>query len=144
MTLASLVVVSALASENRFVAGEPASPPDSTKPHQFFVALGEEVEMRVGDTVALKDTNFSAELTGFAPPTACAIPGENCGAGYTPDAMPDFAYHQGNFTCEPRAKAKPKKEDRKCTSKLDYILSTPPVRDRTAVKVRIVSRPKRK
>ncbi len=109
-------------------AAEPNSPPDSTKPHEHIVELNQEVELRMGDTVALKGTDFSAKLVGF-------------GAGYSPEPEPEFLYRQGTFTCEPKAKAKVKRGN--CMGQLKHLVSSASVRDRTAVKVRVVPHPRR-
>lgn len=108
---------------------EPIRPPDATKPHEHVVELNEEVEIRMGDTVALKGTDFSAKLVGFGT------------AGNPPEPVPEFSFRQGTFTCEPKSKLKAKREDRKCLSLLQHSVSNGPVRDRTAVKVRVIPRP---
>ncbi len=140
-TFLLLAIVGCLAAGRIAFAAEPVRPSDSTKPHEHVVELNQEVEIRMGDTVALKGTDFSAKLVGFALRTECAVPGGNCGAGYSPDPEPEFLYRQGTFTCEPNAKAKVKRGG--CMGQLQHVVSSASVRDRTAVKVRVVPLPRR-
>jgi len=48
------------------------------------VSLSESVTFNTGDLISLKGTSYSVEVGGPYEPVKCAIPGRNCGAGYTP------------------------------------------------------------
>lgn len=47
------------------------------------VSLSEKIEFNSGDIITLKDSLFSVEI-GSDPGTTCAVPGFNCGSGYSP------------------------------------------------------------
>ena len=122
------------------VAGEPNAPVDLTQPRTHIVELNQDAVIRMGDTISLKDSDFSAKLVGFGMATECAVPGQNCGAGYSPDPEPEFRYEQGTFVCEPKKRQKSKAVDRNCAQKLKHLVTFNHVSDRTAVTVRIVER----
>lgn len=111
-------------------AGEPVVPPEMNQPHTHIVELKQNAVMRMGDTVTLKGTTFSAKLVGFHEPL-CPGPRPGC-AGQS--AIPEFQLSDGTTTCEPDPKS------RACLRKLGYTLAADPVKDRAAVVVRIKNR----
>lgn len=136
LIVALLTSILATAAE----AGEPNAPIDPLQPRTHIVELKKDTVIRMGDTVSLKDSDFSAKLVGFGMFTECAVPGQNCGAGYSPDPEPEFRYEQGTYICEPKKRQKIKPIDRNCLQKLKYTVTFNHISDRTAVTVRIVER----
>lgn len=119
------------------LANEPMVPPEDNRPHTHIVSLKTDAKMRMGDTISLKGTDFSAKLVGFREPL-CAGPRSNC-----KDATPiaEFEITQGTVKCEPHVK-KPDElsedpADRRCARKFKFRVVHDPIVDRTAVVVRI-------
>lgn len=48
------------------------------------VQLGVPVKFQSGDEIKLKDSKYTVKVGGPYEPVKCAIPGQNCGAGYSP------------------------------------------------------------
>lgn len=127
----------------RSFAAEPTVPPEDNRPRTHIVDLKANANMRMGDTITLKGTDFSARLVGFREPL-CAGPRSNC-AGQTPIA--EFELIEGPTKCEPHVK-KPGElsedpADRRCARKFKYRVVHDPIVDRTAVVVRIRAKKKR-
>lgn len=59
-----------------------------------IVELSQNVEFNSGDIITLKNSVFSVRI-GADPGTECAVPGYNCGSGYSPPA-PTFTVDCGN------------------------------------------------
>ncbi|CAN5625414.1 hypothetical protein BH10BDE1_BH10BDE1_09670 [soil metagenome] len=119
-------------------AAEPVAPPDHLKPKTYETSLRTLVTMRMGDTVTLKGTDFSAKLVGFTEPS-CAVPGQNCGVAFKPDPYPDFEYFENGVACDPK-----KNKEAQCMAKLVHTITHEAVWDRSKVKVQIIERRKRK
>ncbi len=117
-------------------SAEPITPPDSTQPKIHTVDLEEDVTLRMGDTVSLKGTDFSAKLVEFSE-QACAVPGRNCGFAYSAEVTPEFSFRQGTTICAS------KKPDPTCFAKLRYMTEVDPVKDRTAIRLRIKTKIKK-
>ncbi len=114
-----------------------------------MVALKEEAVLRMGDTVQLKGSDFSAKLSGFGEP-GCAMPGQSCASAVASTPTAEFQYLQGDFNCDSTssspigaATVKIKPIDRNCVSKLKYVVKANDVMDREKVVVRIVERKKK-
>ena len=130
-------------------ANEPLSPPDAMKPRTHVVELKEEAILRMGDTIQLKGTDFSAKLSGFGEP-GCAMPGQSCASAVASTPTAEFQYRQGDFNCDSVssapigvAKVKAKPIDRNCVLKLKYIAKANDVMDRSKVVVRLIERKKK-
>lgn len=120
-------------------ANEPSAPSDAMKPRILLVALKENIAIRMGDTVQLKDSDFSARLSGFSRPT-CAVPGENCGVVFSNLPSPEFQYREGGIDCDMSAT---NRRDRKCMGKLKHMVTADSVTDRANVTVRVLERRKK-
>jgi len=62
------------------------------------VNLAEKVTFTTGDVIKLKGTNYSIEVGGPYEPVQCAMPGQNCGAGYRPP-VPTFKVNCSETPC---------------------------------------------
>lgn len=133
-----ILLTSSLIAAKTF-AGEPLNPDDATRPQTHQVGLNESTTIRMGDTVMLKDTRFSAKLVGFTEPPTCLPPGPGCKSDGPP--RPDFQFVEGDVTCESNPKPKSPSARRRikqeCAGKLHYAVIASPVENRAAVKVHI-------
>lgn len=114
-------------------AAEPSVPTEMNQPRTHIVELKQKAALRMGDSITLKASEFTAKLVGFREPL-CAGPQPGCASA---GPIPEFQLVQGAVTCEPDPKS------RACHRKLSYEVITDRVTDRAAVTARIRNRRKR-